>query len=177
MPRYFRLDFHAAPWGPGDRWRLSPASPRGTREPFWSKGEHPVGTAEGTGSPAVTQRLGLEVPPSAAGPLALCCHLLNAHPVGCAGPDVLEGEVRRRGVCFGIWVNGSEQAVARWSPLPPPAPWGQWVPLTRHIVPRSRVADEVLGQHPGTGGTRGRTPLDNNGGIAGAGVDANGHGG
>lgn len=60
---------------------------------------------------------------------------------------------------------------------PPPAPWGQWVLLTGHIVPLSRVADEVLDQHAGTGGTRGRAPLENNGGIAGAGVDADGQSG
>lgn len=88
MLRYFRLAFHGALWGPGDGrgWVVAFLSPCGTQEPFRGEGEHPTGTGEGTGSPVITQRLGLEVPPSAAGLPALRRHLLNAHPVGCAGP-------------------------------------------------------------------------------------------
>lgn len=100
MPRYFRLPLHAAPWRPGDGhgWVVAFLPPTGTQETFWGEGEHtveraPHGEWGGHGVSAITHRLGLEVPPSAAGPLAVLCHLPNTHPVGCARLEVLEGVV------------------------------------------------------------------------------------
>lgn len=48
---------------------------------------------------------------------------------------------------------------------------GRRVPLTGHIVPLGHVADEILGQRAGTGGTGGRFPPQDNGGISGADID------
>lgn len=98
MPRYFRLPLHTAPWEPGDRqgWLVTSLPPTGTRETFWGEGEHTVertshGEWGGHEVSAITQRLGLEAPPSPAGPLAVLWHLPNTHPVGCARLEVLEG--------------------------------------------------------------------------------------
>lgn len=57
---------------------------------------------------------------------------------------------------------------------PPPAHGDRRVPLTGHVVPLGRVADAVLGQRAGTGGTWGRFPLEDDGGICGADVDGHG---
>lgn len=65
--------------------------------------------------------------------------------------------------------------VAAWGQHPPPAPRGLGgVPLTGLVVPLGRVADEVLGQRAGTGGTWGRRPLQDNRDIPAADVDGHG---
>lgn len=74
--------------------------------------------------------------------------------------------------------GNSLAAACRLKAAPSSCPTGMvGVPLTGHVVPLGRVADEILGQCPGTGGTGGwGPPEDDSGGIPGAGVDADGHG-